>query len=100
MSAKSLDKSEVLRLDPALYGALSAYARHRRARSLAGAARLAVRALLLDQAPAPAGARLGTAPARAPRLLRLQLEPDLRRALAARRLSAIEALRSYFTPKS
>lgn len=97
MSAKSPRKSEPLRLDPALYGALSAYARHRRARTLAAAARLALRARLAGEI-APPSARLGRAPPRPPRALRLQLERELREALTLRGLPAIEELRAFFTP--
>lgn len=92
MSAKSARKSIELRLDPTLDAALRAYRRHIGARSLAAAARQAVRAalgLFEDGWPAQARAKppvsrfgaLGPGAATRPRRIRLQLEPNLREAL-------------------
>lgn len=94
MSAKSPRKSIPLSLEPTLYAALAAYARRRGARSLASAARLAIRAHLADE-PAP---QLSSFPIPRVRPLRLQLEPELRQALAARGLRCEEALRRFLTP--
>ena len=92
MSAKSPRKAETLTLDAAGYGALIAYARRRGARSLAAAARLAIRAWLAGErfhptAPPPRPRRL--------RPLRLQLEPALRAELRQRGASAADALQRF-----
>ena len=93
VSAKSLRKAEIVRLDGATYAALRRYARRRQARSLSAAARLALRSFLSGE-PAPT---FSAQTSRSPRVraLRLQLEPELRARLSARNLGATAALQAY-----
>lgn len=94
MSRKSSRKSTLIKLDAANYGALQAYARLRRARRLSAAARLAI----IEFSQGKTAPNMGARDAK-PRLLRVQLEPELRLWLQQNALTTDLALRAYLSTK-